>query len=331
MGAGLIGKEHIRRINNKLKNASVAAINDIDKEMVLDFMKEENFESIYYDSSKKLIHSNEVDAIIITSWGETHEELVLECLKAEKPVFCEKPLATTLEGCKKIVETELKIGKNLVQVGYMRRFDQSYRMLKEAVRNNDFGSSLIIRCSHRLPSHPRNSGNMAITEASVHEIDIIRWLLNDEFISAQVLLPKSTSAVNKGVQDPHLLILETTKGLVAEIEVFVNSKYGYDISCHIVSEEGILYLPEPMNLEYKRNFQRSKAITKNWKERFDEAYDKEIQCWLDNARMGNDVSPSSWDGYMVALTMDACLKAKETNQKVEIPLMETPQLYKSED
>ena len=55
---------------------------------------------------------------------------MLAAIAAGKPVFCEKPLATTQEACLRIVEAEVAAGRRLVQVGYMRRYDAAYRALQ---------------------------------------------------------------------------------------------------------------------------------------------------------------------------------------------------------
>ena len=68
----------------------------------------------------------------MASWGPAHEASVLAALEAGKRVFCEKPLATTADGCMRIVEAEMAHGKRLVQVG-MRRFDSGYLQLKQAL------------------------------------------------------------------------------------------------------------------------------------------------------------------------------------------------------
>ena len=67
-----------------------------------------------------------MQAVVVTSWGPTHETYVLAAIKAGKPVFCEKPLATTAEACLRIVEAEIDSGRHLVQVGFQRRYDKGY-------------------------------------------------------------------------------------------------------------------------------------------------------------------------------------------------------------
>lgn len=70
-----------------------------------------------------LIAADDVDAVLVTSWGPTHAEHVRHAVAAGKPVFCEKPLATTAEDCLRVVEAETALGRRLVQVGFMRRYD----------------------------------------------------------------------------------------------------------------------------------------------------------------------------------------------------------------
>lgn len=55
----------------------------------------------------------------------------LAAIAAGKPVFCEKPLAMSAEGCRRIVDAEMKAGRRLVQVGFMRPYDEGYLALKK--------------------------------------------------------------------------------------------------------------------------------------------------------------------------------------------------------
>ena len=74
-------------------------------------------------TGQDLISDPGVDAIIVASWGPTHEEYVLAGIAAGKQVFCEKPLATTREACERILDAEVAAGRRLVMVGFMRRYD----------------------------------------------------------------------------------------------------------------------------------------------------------------------------------------------------------------
>ncbi len=156
---------------------------------------------------------------MVCSWGPTHEEYVLASIAAGKPVFCEKPLATTQEACLRIVEAEVGHGGRLVQVGYMRRYDFAYRALKLALDSGEIGAPLMMHCAHRNASVPSfYQKEMAITDTAVHEIDMVRWMFGDEIAAVRVLVPRRNS--NGGdLQDPLLLILEMAGGVLVDVEI----------------------------------------------------------------------------------------------------------------
>src|SRR5258708_15038235 len=143
-----------------------------------------------------------------------------------------------------MLDDEVAFGKRLVQVGFMRRYDAGYRLLKEVVTKGGIGVPLIAHCAHRNPSVGNDyTTDMAITDTVIHEIDTMRWLLDDEYVSAQVLYPKKTSKASKHLADPQIVLLETATGIRVDVEVFVNAVYGYDIQCELVGETGVARRP----------------------------------------------------------------------------------------
>ena len=129
IGTGMIGQDHIRRITQVLSGAAVVAVTDandvVAKEVAAGLVG-----ATVHSTGEELIADPDVDAVIVCSWGPTHEEYVLAGIAAGKPVFCEKPLATTEAACRRIIAAEVTAGRRLVQVGFMRRFDAAYRALK---------------------------------------------------------------------------------------------------------------------------------------------------------------------------------------------------------
>jgi myo-inositol 2-dehydrogenase/D-chiro-inositol 1-dehydrogenase len=327
IGTGAIGQDHIRRITNSLTGAEIVAVTDVNVAQAHAVVKNEKINAKVYENGHDVIHAPDVDGILVTSWGPTHEEFVLASIAAGKPVFCEKPLATTAEGCKRIVDAEVKHGKQLVQVGFMRRYDKGYRALKNVVDNGKIGEPLMVHCAHRAPSVSNFSGDMAITDAFVHEIDVLRWLLNDDYVSAQVILPRNTTLADKGLQDPHMILLETKQGIRIDTEIFVNCQYGYDIQCQVVGETGTASLPEPSSVLMRSEAKLSTDILVDWKDRFIDSYDTELQEWINSTVKGEMHGPSAWDGFVVAVTADACVEAKETGKIVPITMPERPAFY----
>jgi myo-inositol 2-dehydrogenase / D-chiro-inositol 1-dehydrogenase len=328
IGTGAIGQEHIRRITNTLSGAEIVAVTDVNVENANAIIESEKLNAKFYEDGHALIRADEVDAVIVTSWGPTHEEFVLASIAAGKPVFCEKPLATTAEGCKRIVEAEVAFGKPLVQVGYMRRYDQGYRALKNVIDNGKIGEPLMVHCAHRNPTVPSSyTGDMAIVDTFIHEIDVLRWLLNDDYVSVQVVAPRKTSNALEHLQDPLIVLLETEKGVRIDGEIFVNCQYGYDIQCQVVGETGTANLPEPSSVLLRSEAKLSTEILTDWKDRFIESYDVELQDWINSTLKGEVNGPTAWDGYAAAVTADACLEAKQTGKIVPISMPERPDFY----
>ncbi|CEI82137.1 Gfo/Idh/MocA family protein [Oceanobacillus oncorhynchi] len=328
IGTGAIGKDHIHRITNTLNGGEIIAVTDVNPEQAEAVVETENLNAEIFKDGHALIQSPNVDAVVVTSWGPTHEEFVLASIAAGKPVFCEKPLATTAEGCKRIVDAEVESGKQLVTVGFMRRYDQGYRALKKTIKENQIGTPLMLHCAHRNQNAPAFHGDMPITDSFVHEIDILRWLLQDDYVSVQVIQPRRTRFANDGMQDSYMILLETKEGIRIDAEVFVNCQYGYDVQCQVVGDTGIANLPEPASVVVRKDAKLSSDILTDWKPRFIDAYDVEIQEWIDATLKGEMNGPSAWDGYVVSVTVDACLEAKNSEKIIPIDLPECPSFYR---
>ena len=327
IGTGAIGRVHIERITNRLTGAAIVAVNDVSRSLAEKAVQDFGINADVFTSGVDLIRSDSVDAVIVASWGPTHEEFVLAAIAAGKPVFCEKPLAVTAGGCKAIVEAEMAAGRKLVQVGFMRRYDLAYRQLKDVIVNNRIGAPLTLNCAHRAPAAPGFAGDMAITDSCVHEFDVLRWLLADDYVSAQVILPRKTSLCDEQLQDPHVIQLRTRSGVHISIESFVNAQYGYDIRCQVTGETGIAHLAQPISVTLQTAATEQSAIIVDWQERFVDAFDREFQCWINDTLKGEMNGPSAWDGYVVAVTADACVKAKYSGLIEAISLPETPAFY----
>ena len=111
IGTGAIGRDHSRRINQVLGGAKIVALSDVNKASAEAVKKEIAPDAVIYEAGEERSAAADVDAVLVTSWGATHEQYVLAAIAAGKPCCCEKPLATTAEGAKRIVDAEVKHGK----------------------------------------------------------------------------------------------------------------------------------------------------------------------------------------------------------------------------
>ena len=327
IGTGMIGKDHIRRLTTVVTGASVVAVTDVDAEMAKAAAADIPGGALVHPDGLALINDSDVDAIVVCSWGPTHEEYVLGSIAAGKPVFCEKPLATTQEACLRILDAEVALGRRLVQVGYMRRYDAAYRALKATIDAETIGLPLMMHCTHRNPSVPGYyESDSAITDTAVHEIDMVRWLFGEEIVATATLSPRQSR--NGGdLQDPLILLLEMASGILVDVEISVNIRYGYDIRGEVVGENGTAALGEASPVTLRLNGGIVNRVPTDWRERFIRAYDVEFQEWIDAVRSGGELGPSSWDGYAAAVVSDAALAARRTNTRVAVQLPDRPSLY----
>lgn len=329
IGLGMIGRDHLKRFHNVISGAQVTAVCDINREAA-DAVAAEYGASAFYDAVE-MINSEIVDAVFICSIGPVHKTQILAAFNAGKPVFCEKPLTPTADESKEIIDAEMKAGKRLLQLGFMRRFDPGYQALKQSIDGGELGDILLIHCAHRNPSVPDSyTLEMAINDSATHEIDIIRYLLNENITSVRVDKPlKKTSRALLHLQDPLIVIFETESGVRIDDELFVNCHYGYDIRCEVIGENAIVALTEQQLISKRSQNGNAQHIAQSCMERFATAYDREVQHFIDRVRGGLEMSgPSSWDGYVVALVCDAGLASLKDGKKHDVLLPEQPALYR---
>jgi myo-inositol 2-dehydrogenase/D-chiro-inositol 1-dehydrogenase len=326
VGVGMIGQDHIRRLTRVLSGVDVVAVSDVDigrARAVAGGLRE----AAVHATGEQLVADDRVDAVVVCSWGETHEQYVLAAIAAGKPVFCEKPLATTQEACRRILAAETAAGRRLVQVGYMRRYDPAYRALREVVQDGSLGLPLLMHCTHRNPSVPAHyRGDSMINDTAVHEIDMVRWMFGEEIAAVSVLRPRP-SRHSGGLPDPLVLLLETGSGILVDVEVSANIRYGYDIRGEVVGESGTATLAEPSTVQVRRGGTVIDRVPADWRERFVRAYDVELQEWVDAIGGDGQLGPSAWDGYAATAVSDAGLEALRTGARVPVALADRPALY----
>ena len=326
IGPGRMGQSHIDRIHTVISGGRVVAVSDVNAATARAVA--DRIGATAYATSAELVASPDVDAVMICSHGQAHEPDVLACIAAGKPVFCEKPLTPTAVAALRIMQAEQAGGRLLVTVGFMRRFDASYREMKAILDSGEIGAPLMVHCAHRNPTVPDfYTRDMAINDTAIHEIDAMRWLLGEEFVSARVDTPKQTSLAAGHLQDPLVLVLETVSGVRVDDEVFVNCQYGYDIRCEVVAEKGTVSLADQNVVTRGGSVGRHHRIPMSHNERFEGAFVTEVQEWITAAAKGDHSGSTSWDGYAAACVCDAGVTALTVGGVVAVRMIERPGFY----
>lgn len=294
IGAGVMGGFHARLFAGQIGGARLVAVSDPDRTRA----EAAAAGGKVFEDGLALIRDDEVEAVLVAAPDAAHHGLVMEALRLDKPVLCEKPLAATVDECREIVAAD--DGRGLVATGFMRRFDPTYRAMKSAVESGEVGTTLVLHCTHRNQTAPTwFTGPMIITNAMVHEIDICRWLLNAEYIHARI-----TEVGDRG--DLMLAELLTDSGAAVRIEVFMNAAYGYHVQSELVGREGSIAMAEPAPVRLRTAGAARAAYPGDWIGRFAESYRLQDQAWVDRLH-GRAVEglASAQDGL---LATDYCLQ-----------------------
>ncbi|MFC7259853.1 Gfo/Idh/MocA family protein [Streptomyces lutosisoli] len=327
LGAGHMGADHIRRIDRVVSGARVAAVADPETGRAKDAVAGIDGVSVHAEVSAAL-DAPGVQAVVIASPGPAHEEALLAAFERGLPVLCEKPLVPESAGALRVVEAEARLGRRLTQVGFMRRYDAEYQRLKSLLDSGRLGRPLMLHCTHRNVSSPPDFTSAMLVNSSVsHEIDAARWLLGQELTAVSVLRPRPASHAPAGLIDPQFVLFETADGALVDVEVFVNCGFGYQVRCEAVCESGSARIGDEHTMVVTSAGGAYEEVAQDYLVRFADAYDREVQAWVDATRAGRVTGPSAWDGYAASAVAEAGVRALENGGRVTVELAPRPDLY----
>ena len=146
IGAGLMGSTHVRTLSASVPDAEVAAVSDAIRGSAERIAREAGVQTVYTDALG-LIHDPGIDAVVIASPANTHEQFVLACFEAGKPVLCEKPLASSAAEALRVVQAEVALKRRLIQVGYMRQFDPGYQEIQR-IKDEGGVSAIVLNAAY---------------------------------------------------------------------------------------------------------------------------------------------------------------------------------------
>jgi predicted dehydrogenase len=255
VGLGFMGKMHFR-CYKALKNVKIAAICDIDEKKFTDIGgtagniggAEKPLDlagiSLYTDFDKMLAEAK-LDAVSITLPTYLHCEYTLKTLNAGLHTFCEKPMAMTVDDCKKMADAA-KADKRILQVGHCIRFWPEYAKLKEIIDSGKYGK-VLAATFQRLSLTPtwswknwlmdaEKSGGAAL-DLHIHDSDYVQYLFG---------MPKEVFA--RGVKGPsgdydHIVanyIYNDGKVVTAEGGWVMKPGFGFEMSFNVMLERATI-------------------------------------------------------------------------------------------
>lgn len=176
IGVGAMGKSHIRNYSN-LNNVNLVAICDVDKEKAKSIAEEHN--TNYYTDCNQMIKKEKIDAVSVCVSTKYHKETAMEIIRNKINVLVEKPIAVTIEEAKEIIDEADKNNIKLM-VGHIERFNPVVIELKKRIARNELGKIYKVNCTRLSPFPQRVVDVGVIVDLAVHEIDILRYIINSK-------------------------------------------------------------------------------------------------------------------------------------------------------
>jgi myo-inositol 2-dehydrogenase/D-chiro-inositol 1-dehydrogenase len=329
IGTGGMGGMHAENLHSRVADARLVAVADLDTARA-EKLAERSGSAVFQDAVD-LIRDDNVEAVVVASPDPTHAPLALECLKNDKPVLCEKPLADSADAALKVVEAEVELGRKLVQVGFMRRYDPQHVAVKEAVASGAVGAPVVFKGWHRNRDlDPGIDSEWVVINATIHDIDSARWFIEEEIEEVYVRGMNTAPKLGEDVWDVQLIQFSTTGGRMGSIETNVVSGYGYEVGVEVIGEQGVVRTAPPAGAVVRQDGAASQRIENDWLERFHTAYVIEMQQWVESLHNGQPTGPDAWDGYASLVAADACLGSLRSGSPQKVAKLDPPALYAKE-
>ena len=163
----------------------VVAGADVNPDYLRAFAEENGGDPFVTDDYRALLARPDIDAVAITTPDYCHEEHALAALEAGKHVFCEKPMAITIEGCDRILNAWQTSGVRLM-IGFNMRYMNMFRVMKEIVDSGVIGEIKAVWVRHFVGHGSefyyhdwhatQANGTSLLLQKGSHDIDMIHWI-----------------------------------------------------------------------------------------------------------------------------------------------------------
>ena len=327
VGLGRLGLQHAENVAHRVRNAELVALCDVDQKK-LDETANRLGVAHRYTNFEEMLALQDLDAVVLVSPSALHTRQIARALDAGKHVFSEKPLGVTVEECKQAEKAVTAHGDRVFMLGFMRRFDESYRYAYEKVRSGEIGKPILFRSYSQDPEKfidgaiafaPHSGGQFL--DMAVHDIDLGRWFLQSE--------PETVYAIGgcyahqefgKYKDGDNVSCLMKFKN-DAMVFLFAGrtAPHGYNVETEIIGTQGILRIasvPQKNLVEILDSHGVRKECSQNFLERFDAAYVAEVQEFVDCILQDRKPEVTVHDGTRVSEIAYTCKAAFESGELI---------------
>ena len=320
IGAGRIGRIHAANLSRH-PAASLRYVVDVDADAARRLAVETAAEVA---SVEQALRDDSIDAVVIASSTDTHLPLIEACAQAGKAVFCEKPLDLDVDRARRCVQAARAAGVPLA-VGFNRRYDPSFRRLRDEIASGRLGSVEVVSITSRDPAPPsldylRRSGGL-FRDMTIHDLDMARWLLGSEpewvFAAGGSLVDPAIEAA--GDIDTAAIVMQAAGGAMCQITNSRRCSYGYDQRIEVFGSKGMARADNDTSTRVEvasgDGFLKEPALP-FFLERYERAYRLEIDDFLRAVRSEPHALAGGEDGVRALLLAEAAAQSLRSGTRV---------------
>lgn len=323
IGCGRIGRMHARNVASHPR-ATLVACFDVSAEAASGTAAQLGCRNAH--SVDEILDDEGIKAVFIASSTETHVALIEQAAKAGKAVLCEKPIDLNIERVDACAR-EIAPLHPLVMIGFNRRFDPSFRSLRERIQSGVVGSVEQVIITSRDPNPPpagyvRSSGGL-FRDMTIHDFDMARYLAGDitevTAVGANLVDP---AIKEQGDIDAAMIVLRTAAGTLVHINNSRRCTYGYDQRLEVFGEKGMLQASNRHRTSVEEWTATGTHVHDPVQEffiaRYHEAYVAEIDHFVDC--VARDMKPLAGfnDGREALRIADAALESMQTGKTIRL-------------
>jgi len=316
IGAGRAGLIHAVNFAGRVKNARLTAISEPNRKTAEQACRELELNR-HYPDYRQALEDDAVDAVVVVTPTAYHKDIVVAAADAGKHIFCEKPMAMTVAECDEMI-TAAEKNNVVLQIGFMRRFDQSFVYAKEQIKQGAIGDVVLVKSLTRGPSIPQRwqyditKSNGPLAEVNSHDIDTLRWFTESEFeqvyaIAGNFRCPEARQEF-PDFYDNVVMVATFANGMQGSIDGAVSVRYGYDARLEVFGTEGVLFvgrLDHAGVVIWNQICGLKTPAVESWRNLFTEAYRHEDQWYFDAVLNGTSPAVSGHDGRMAVKVVNA--------------------------
>jgi myo-inositol 2-dehydrogenase/D-chiro-inositol 1-dehydrogenase len=264
--------------------------------------------------------------VLIASPTDTHVDLIIAAARAGKSILCEKPIDLDMSRVLMCQEA-IKPYDVTIMIGFNRRFDPSFRAIRERVTKGEIGTVEQVIISSRDPAPPaphfvKASGGM-FRDMSIHDFDMARYMVGDiaeVHAFGGVLFDKMLGEL--GDIDSGMITLKAKSGALVQINNTRRCVYGYDQRLEVFGSGGMLLAGNQRATAVQSSTADhtdvADVLLHTFIQRYADAYAAEVGHFVDCLQSGTTPLTNFADGVEALRIAEAAMESMATGRVVKL-------------